>query len=545
MTAQEVKELLLTRPSETYFVAQPLPNSAFARTVDFRQGDQESVQRILDTIFSNAFLTFTIAFNNSPRGRSCEAAAWPSHGLYADGQVPGNHQCSSFRIERTGRVVANGGSTYGSDSDFGVQLAPLLQRHVYRFNAERMNVGRCPHGPNTALDGSASNLPEVLGELQSNSARFRELNTRLSEILPQIKWVSVHATDRQNVEILVWPHDPESKRDDLAIPILECGTGVAQVLAILYVVMTSERGQVIAIDEPQSFLHPGAARKLIEFLNHYPQHQFIVATHSPGIIAAASPRTITLATCADGETDLRQIDTTVEKGIQATLGELGVRLSDVFGADNILWVEGRTEEKPFPIIVEKVLRRPLLGTQILGIRETGDLEGRDAKRIFEIYRRLAGGVSLVPPALAYILDDECRSDEVKREMSNLSRGRVRFLSRRMYENYLLNPDAIAWVMNSSNNFREPPVTPAEILSLLEAKLREPAFYRDKTVPPPDQRRVKAHAGQILESAFLELSEQRVQYHKVAHGEALTSWLAGNAPADLAEVSELIGSVLGA
>src|SRR5208283_5819881 len=101
--------------------------------------------------------------------------------------------------------------------------------------------------------------------LQHNAARFRELNKQLNAILPQVRWVSVRSVDQSQVEIVVWAHDPESQREDLAVPLLESGTGIAQVLAILYVVMTSERGQAIIIDEPQSFLHPGAARKLIDF----------------------------------------------------------------------------------------------------------------------------------------------------------------------------------------------------------------------------------------------------------------------------------------
>jgi predicted ATP-dependent endonuclease of OLD family len=177
--------------------------------------------------------------------------------------------------------------------------------------------------------------------------------------------------------------------------------------------MTSERPQTIIIDEPQSFLHPGAARKLIEFLKLYPQHQFIIATHSATIIAATNPKTITLARFEDDESTLQQLDAVAEKGIQAALAELGIRLSDSFGADDILWVEGRTEEKCFPLIVEKLMRRTLMGTEILGIRQTGDLEGRDAKKVFEIYRSLAKGASLLPPAVAFILDEECRDEAAK------------------------------------------------------------------------------------------------------------------------------------
>ena len=64
------------------------------------------------------------------------------------------------------------------------------------------------------------------------------------------------------------------------------------------------------------------------------------------------------------------------------------------------------------------MRRSLMGTEILGIRQTGDLEGRDAKRVFEIYRSLTKGASLLPPAIAFILDEECRDEEAKRELSS-------------------------------------------------------------------------------------------------------------------------------
>jgi len=39
-------------------------------------------------------------------------------------------------------------------------------------------------------------------------------------------------------------------------------------------------------------------------------------------------------------------------------------------------VEGQTEEECFPLILNKIERRPLMGNAIVGIRET---EGADAK----------------------------------------------------------------------------------------------------------------------------------------------------------------------
>jgi len=50
-----------------------------------------------------------------------------------------------------------------------------------------------------------------------------------------------------------------------------------------------------------------------------------------------------------------------------------------------------------------------MGTAVVAIRETGDLEGRDAKRVFQLYNRLSKASVLLPPALGFVLDNECRS----------------------------------------------------------------------------------------------------------------------------------------
>ena len=63
-------------------------------------------------------------------------------------------------------------------------------------------------------------------------------------------------------------------REDLTVPLSEAGTGVGQVLSILTVVLEADHPTLILLDEPQSFLHPGAIRKLIEILKRYPRHQY-------------------------------------------------------------------------------------------------------------------------------------------------------------------------------------------------------------------------------------------------------------------------------
>lgn len=543
LSNEELRELL--SPRQEWMLLKPNPVSEYARAIGCNDDSAGAAERLTRDFLSRDLFTFKLNFE-AQLGRPMQVATArvPSYGLYDAQSVGGSYRACSFSLQRDGAISIPHAQQLSNKSDLGSQLSATLAQHVYRFAAERMNVGKSGHGPGTVLERGARNLPEVLSQLQHNVARFRELNQRLSEILPQVRWVSVRGLPAGQVEIVVWCHDPETRRDDLAVPLLESGTGIAQVLAILYVVMTSERPQVVIIDEPQSFLHPGASRKLIDFLRGYPQHQFIIATHSADVISATNPTTITLTRFEGGQSIIRQIDAETEHGVRAILEDLGVRLSDLFGADNILWVEGRTEEKCFPIIVEKMLRRKLMGTQILGIRETGDLEGRDARRVFQIYRRLADGASLLPPAMAFILDEECRSNEIKEELRRLSGGLARFLRRRMFENYLLNCEAIAAVTNGIENFREQPITAEEIRNTIQPRMANPTYYCSRRVPESEQDRLASvDAARILCECFSELSEARVTYAKVPHGQLLTNWLVENVPDDLAEVSDVLRHVL--
>jgi len=126
-------------------------------------------------------------------------------------------------------------------------------------------------------------------------------------MFPQFGLISTRILEKQNrqepnLEILILPTKSlESSREDLAFSLSDCGRGIGQVLAILYGVVTSPQSRPIVIDEPQSYLHPGAAKKLIEILKEFPQHQYFITTHSAQIIAAANPSTIVKLRYEDGE----------------------------------------------------------------------------------------------------------------------------------------------------------------------------------------------------------------------------------------------------
>jgi len=425
-------------------------------------------------------------------------------------------------------------------NDVSMFLGQSLVPQIYRFTAERFNIGECPFGNAAVLTANARNLPEVLNVLQANTAKFQLFNDLVYQILPQIKHVSVRAIAGGQIQVITWPHDPKTMREDVAVPLTECGSGVGQVLAILYVVMTSVHPQVIIIDEPQSFLHPGAVRKLIEVLKRYPQHQYILATHSPTVIAAADPQVLIMTQLGDCKTSLSTLNVSDNRDLYYSLSDIGASLSDVFGADRILWVEGATEQECFPLILRELIGRPLMGTAVVAIRETGDLEGRDAKRVFELYNRLSRASVLLPPALGFVLDGECRSSPQKEEMRKLSQGQAVFLSRRMYENYLLSAAGIVAVMNEIVGFRpEKPVSQEEVQRLIEVKSQTSDFYCRGTKSIPADWIQRIDGARVLSEIFSELSETRVAFEKTKHSVALTKWLIRNDPGSLREIGDLL------
>lgn len=118
----------------------------------------------------------------------------------------------------------------------------------------------------------------------------------------------------------------------------------------------------------------------------------------------------------------------------------------------------------------------------------------------------------------------------------------------MFENYLLNPAAIAAVASSIDDFRENgSVTVEEVSEWIETNQWEKQFHGKKTVPTA-QRSTEfwlenVHGAMLLTALFRDLSGGTVEFHKTEHAVALAEWIVDNAPADLAELAELLNDVL--
>jgi hypothetical protein len=379
--------------------------------------------------------------------------------------------------------------------------------------------------------------------MSSNPARYERFIGHIRKIFPTIYTVRARPRESNQAEIQVWQVDPTTERDDLAVNLNDSGTGVGQVLAILYVAITSDAGRMIVIDEPNGFLHPGVARKLIEILKSFEQHQYIISTHSSEIISVANPSTLHLTRWTGKSCALSRMDTKEVSDTRRALMEVGARLSDVFGSDAVLWVEGPTEQECFPRIVRKFDLPIPLGTSIVAVRSTGEIgsSGPGARAMWDVYRRISTANALLPTTIAIILDREGLSQTKMDDLTKESKGLIKFLPRRAYENYLLDPVGIAAVLNKLPTFFEDPIEGAAVRTWLDMHCQERRYFAPYRPVPIDDPTwiIHINAPKLLNDLFSDLSATREVYRKMDHSIGLTDWLLENNPATFEELTRLL------
>lgn len=451
---------------------------------------------------------------------------FPAHNLY-EAALEGSSTEASFiriRVDEAKKMMDLESIVTSISADFPYRVISTLKNNMFRFGAERFAIHLSGAGPDTKLAHDASNLPTVLGNLTpGQQARF---NQAIHRLIPSIKQLWTRQATNGKHELLVWRADPGDlalERRDLAIPINQCGTGVAQLAAMLYVVLTSEHATTFLIDEPQSFLHPSATRVLLDIFCEYPQHQYIIATHSADIVSHPGVSTITLV---QNENLVSQCTQVSEKDMRRTarvFSDIGLRVQDYFGYGRILWVEGQTEEACFELILS--MNNCHLGDTIIrAVVNTGDFDGKLRKRALELYRRVCSGYFLLPQAVSIVLDRENRDDEdielLRKEFGDL----LYFLEKPTFEDYINHEAAVQYVFESEVSKLTLPDVEQDSSSLGSKFAEIWRQEKDRNQSTPKH----------FASVFRLASDHILEYDKVRHGRMVTerilqiepSWFAG-------------------
>ncbi|MER9554670.1 AAA family ATPase [Mesorhizobium sp. M0323] len=453
---------------------------------------------------------------------------------------PASSETTVLFDKDNGKVISRLGN-HGPDNSHDL-FNHIWNDFVFMFDAQRFGLGRSQFSYPDKLSSKAENLAAVLNRMQGERATlFARLVAHIREIFATIRNLSVRPTQQSDLEVLVWPIE-EQLIPDLSIGLNESGTGVAQAIAILTVAMTLDEA-VLIIDEISSFLHPAAAKTLLRILQtDYPNHQYIISTHSAEVLSASSPSTVHLIRKSGFESSITSVDLEKLEDLRLVTGQLGISMTDVFAVDRIIWVEGPTEELCFPYIYTQAIGPMPRSTMFVPVIATGDFSktGTRLELVLEIYDRLSRAAAPLVKSVTFGFDFEELSDRDKDDLLRRSGGGIHLLPRRHFECYLLNPSAIADLLLAHVTDLSLDETRRQIEERLlelggdkEFKAHK-VFNGDLTEP---LWLAKVDAAKLIKRVCSEVSGQRFEFAKKVHSlELLKSRMeTDTGSADLAEL----------
>jgi hypothetical protein len=448
-------------------------------------------------------------------------------------------------------IVGSGSS--GTRDVLEEALEYLWFTNLFSFSAQRYSIGTCGYGQHDRLAPNASNLAGILFKLQGRQGTlFQQLIEHLCEVFSTVRNLSV-APSANALEILVWP-TKKQLQPELSFDLDHCGTGVAQVIAILTIAMTFERA-VIIIDEISSFLHPAAAKALLRIIQtNYAQHQYIIGTHSPEVLSAGNPATVHIIRRNGYDSVVERVNLGELDQLRDVADDLGISMTDVFGAEQIIWVEGRTEELCFPLIYEVAsgqLPRRLIVTPVVA---TGDFnaKGRRGELVFQIYDRVSRAASPLVRPVAFSFDREALTDEERqrleeRSKGQRSKGRLLFLPRRHFECFLLDPAAIAAFINNHVPDLAEPVSADNVLVYLKSAGGNPEFKASQQWQGDILDEIwlaEVDAAALLKETCNQLTGNCLEFSKTGHSLELLRHILSHNRESLGELIDYVKKLIG-
>lgn len=137
------------------------------------------------------------------------------------------------------------------------------------------------------------------------------------------------------------------EKNEYWVPIDKLSDGMLNLIRILLQLSSSNKGDILIIDEPELHLHPSASKKLRHLIFERKKDiQILCATHSPIFLDPSFIDTIILNQNSNGNIESKIIES---KHVDLALSELGSSGLDALLYDVIIWVEGHSDK----IYIEK------------------------------------------------------------------------------------------------------------------------------------------------------------------------------------------------
>lgn len=181
----------------------------------------------------------------------------------------------------------------------------------------------------TEFEKFETNLMERKGHI------FQKVNKFLKILFPNIK---------NNAKTYEYIYGKEVHiTDPINLPISSHGEGVGQIFMIFYEIY-KKRAKIVAIEEPESYLHPHLCRKLMNVLKEITKEektQFFITTHSA--IPVVPENIPNLYRCKYTPEEGTKVHNLLEKeqiNLQRLTQELNPDSGEMFFADKVILVEG-------------------------------------------------------------------------------------------------------------------------------------------------------------------------------------------------------------
>lgn len=314
----------------------------------------------------------------------------------------------------------------------GTQRQRQLADVAARLNPEGINLAEC-----------------LLFQFSHGTAEWDEIQRVVREVLPGVGDL-VTPVARSHVEAAFVDPVSGARRN-----LKDLGAGVEQILMTTYVGVTQPSGSVLLIEEPETNLHAAAERELLRHLTAWAKtRQIILSTHSTVFLdhAATIAEGTWVVTRDQGESTVRRADT----DFSGVLRAMGVRLSDMLSAERLVLVEGETDAE----IIQAWFPELVLTRRTAVV----PLGGGDRAYQVEMIEKVFAAADALGRTIVFLRDADNLSERNRAKLRQL--GRVKLLSRREIENYLLDQAAMAVVLGARENLGTSP-DPRRIGELIE------------------------------------------------------------------------------
>lgn len=211
----------------------------------------------------------------------------------------------------------------GGEANFASVLRTLAAMRVYSIEPGKLREMQEPD-TGTSLKSDGSNVTSVLREIQRQSGGdFERISEILATIVPNTKQVHVKKHGK-SLALEFTQEWGEKKR--LNFEGFSMSDGTLRAIGLLAAVFQRPAPTLIAVEEPEATIHPGALESVLDVLRHASkQMQVVITTHSPDLLDAEwiEDRHLRVVEWTEGATRIAPVSDANRKALQNHLMSAG------------------------------------------------------------------------------------------------------------------------------------------------------------------------------------------------------------------------------